>query len=296
MTDNEPYWTLAETVVWICTRDFTRVSSIGDIRSDAALAEETYKLLSEKTRTAVDPPDLNEIRDGAPKASWNVSGSADDQIIERARNGSVRAIGRRKWEDPLERIPPAEFIGLRIRTIPDGLERGQSIDWLDVQFRRADVMQQWPSGLAMAPALEGQDGEPTAEPRTSTQPHHEPPAKQDEPAPHAAAEIDVTQGDTREAEQGAPDDADTRKSKSARPQRGNPNWVRGSFYLPLKNCLRSKAKVLKKNGKTLRDWFEGLSRSEFRDEVKPALEGIKLPTDRHLYDTGKKIIAEIEKR
>ncbi len=110
------------------------------------------------------------------------------------------------------------------------------------------------------------------------------------------AEIDFPQGDAREAKQGAPDDADTRKSKSARPRRGNPDWVRGSFYLPLKNCLRSKAKVLKKNGKTLRDWFEGLSRSEFRDEVKPALEGIKLPTDRHLYDTGKKIIAEIEKR
>lgn len=160
MTDNEPYWTLAETVVWICTRDFTRVSSIGDIRSDAALAEETYKLLSEKTRTVVDPPDLNEIRDGAPKASWNVSGSADDQIIGRARDGNVRAIGRRKWEGPLERIPPAEFIGLRILTIPDGLHRGQSIDWLDVQFRRADVMQQWPSGLAMAPArARGYDNE-----------------------------------------------------------------------------------------------------------------------------------------
>ncbi len=94
MTDNEPYWTLAEAVVWICTRDLTRVSSIGDIRSDAALAEETYKLRTENTRTVVDPPDLNEIRDGAPKANRNVNGSADDQIIERARNGSIRAIGR----------------------------------------------------------------------------------------------------------------------------------------------------------------------------------------------------------
>ncbi len=160
MTDNERYWTLAETVVWICTRDLTRVSSIADIRSDAALAEETYKICTENTRTVVDPPDLNEIRDGAPKANWNVSGPADDQIIEWARDGTVRAIGRRKWEGPLERIPPAEFIGLRIRTIPDGLQRGQSIDWLDVQFRRADVMQQWPSGLAMAPArARGYDNE-----------------------------------------------------------------------------------------------------------------------------------------
>ena len=163
MIGNEPYWTLAEAVVWICTRDLTRVSSIGNIRSDAALAEETYKFRTENTRTVVDPPDLNEIRDGAPKANWNVNGSADDQIIERARNGSVRAIGRRKWEGPLKRIPPAEFIGLRIHTIPDGLKRGQSIDWLDVQFQRADVMQQWPSGLAMTPALEGQDGEPAAD-------------------------------------------------------------------------------------------------------------------------------------
>ncbi len=194
MTDNEPYWTLAETVVWICTRDFTRGSSI-DIRSDAALAEETYKLLSEQTRTVVDPPDLNEIRDGAPKANWNVSGSADDQIIERARNGSVRAIGRRKWEGPLERIPPAEFIGLRIRTIPDGLQRGESIDWLDVQFARADVVRQWPSDLATSPAPEGKDGEPTMEPRTSTQP--EPPAKQYEPAPHTDAETVVPQYDAR---------------------------------------------------------------------------------------------------
>ena len=152
MTDNEPYWTLAETVVWICTRDFTRVSSI-DIRSDAALAEETYKLRTENTRTVVDPPDLDEIRDGAPKANWDVT--ADDQLIERARNGSVRAIGRRKWLGPFDRIHPAEFITLRIHTIPDGLVRDQSIDWFDVQFARADVMQQWPSSLAMPPALEG---------------------------------------------------------------------------------------------------------------------------------------------
>ena len=110
------------------------------------------------------------------------------------------------------------------------------------------------------------------------------------------AENVVPQGDAREAEQGAPDDADTRKSKSARPQRGNPNWVRGPFYSPLEKCLRSKAKVLKNNGRTLHDWFEGLSHREFRDEVTPTLSGIKLPMDRHLYDTGKKLVSKIEKR
>lgn len=223
MIDNEPYWTLAEAVVWICTRDLTRVSSIGDIRSDAALAEETYKLLSEKIRTVVDPPDLNEIRDGAPKASWNVSGSADDQIIGRARDGNVRAIGRRKWEGPLERIPPAEFIGLRILTIPDGLHRGQSIDWLDVQFRRADVMQQWPSGLAMAPALETQDGESTVEQDESNLP------VDTDPAPHVSPEQpDIGGNDQRETQRERSAGSGAR-SKT----RGKPGRRVGKYHKPM---------------------------------------------------------------
>ncbi len=226
MTDNEPYWTLAETVVWICTRDLTRVSSIGDIRSDAALGEETYKLLSEKTRTVVDPPDLNEIRDGAPKDNWN---AADDQIIERARDGNVRAIGRRKWEGPLERIPPAEFIGLRIHTIPDGLHRGQSIDWLDVQFRRADVMQQWPSGLAMAPTLETQDGESTVEQDESNL------LVDTDPAPHVSPELPDIGGNDQPEKQRERSAGSGARSKT----RGKPGKRVGKYHKPMCAALDS---------------------------------------------------------
>jgi hypothetical protein len=110
------------------------------------------------------------------------------------------------------------------------------------------------------------------------------------------AEIDIMQGDTREAEPDSSDDAGNQKSESAKSRRGNPKWIRGPYYEPLRNCLRSKAKMLKKNEESLCHWFEGLSRSEFCKSVKPALDGIDLPSDRTLYDNGRKIVAEIEKR
>ena len=60
--------------------------------------------------------------------------------------------------------------------------------------------------------------------------------------------------------------------------------------------MSSKAKVLEKNGKNLRDWIDELGRREFREEVEGALEGFKLPSDRALRDAGKKIVTEIENR
>ena len=108
------------------------------------------------------------------------------------------------------------------------------------------------------------------------------------------AGIDVTRGNTQKAEPDSSDDAGNQKSKSTNLRRGNPNWKRGSYYKPLRDCLRSRANILKKNEESLCDWFEGLTRREFCELVKPALGGIKLPSDRTLYDSGRKIVAEIE--
>lgn len=66
-------------------------------------------------------------------------------------------------------------------------------------------------------------------------------------------------------------DTGNQKSKPANSRRGNPNFTRGPYYEPLKKCLRSRAKLLKKRGESLCYWFEGLSRKEFRELVKPAL-------------------------
>ncbi len=116
-------------------------------------------------------------------------------------------------------------------------------------------------------------------------------AQSDATSDQTDVEIDVTRGNTQEAEPDSSDDAGNQKSR-----RGNPGWAHGPYYEPLKKCLRSKAEVLKKNGRTLRDWFEGLSRSKFRDKVTPALDGIDLPSDRTLYNAGRKIVTEIENR
>jgi hypothetical protein len=145
LVSSEANWTLAELVVWICTRDLTGVSLISNFRSDAALAEVTYKLHTENLPTAVSPPDLSEIRDGAPKDSWDARGNADNQIMESARDGSVKVLGRRTWEGPSERISPAEFIGLRIGTMPDSLRRGTAIIWFDVQISKEDALRRWPA-------------------------------------------------------------------------------------------------------------------------------------------------------
>ena len=105
--------------------------------------------------------------------------------------------------------------------------------------------------------------------------------------PRAAVNANASESDSS---------AGNQKSESANSRRGNPNWIRGPYYEPLRQCLRSQAKILKKNEESLCHWFEGLRRSEFCELVKPALSGIDLPSDRTLYDTGRKIVAEIEKR
>ena len=82
--------------------------------------------------------------------------------------------------------------------------------------------------------------------------HDEIPASEDEPRTNAG--IDVAQDGAREAEHEAPDDTNEQKTGSANSRRGNPKWIRGPYYEPLGKCLRSKAKVLEENEKSLRDW------------------------------------------
>ncbi len=77
---------------------------------------------------------------------------------------------------------------------------------------------------------------------------------------------------------------------------GNPAFVRGPYYKKLEKRLESQARVLKKPGDNLSDWFNGMNRRQFREAVEPALNDADLPTDRTLYDAGKKIVAEIENR
>jgi hypothetical protein len=109
---------------------------------------------------------------------------------------------------------------------------------------------------------------------------------EDEPAPPRK----------KPAEPDSSNDADNQKSESAKSQRGNPNWVRGPYYEPLRERLLSQANILAKKGESLHDWFHGLRPREFCTLVKPALDGIKLPTDRTLYDAGGNIVTEIENR
>jgi len=98
------------------------------------------------------------------------------------------------------------------------------------------------------------------------------------------------------AEPDSPNDAGNQKSEPAKSRRGNPTFIRGPYYEPLQKRLLSKAELLKKNGESLRDWFDGLQPREFCELVKPALGGIDLPTNRMIYIAGRKIVTEIEKR
>lgn len=314
MIDNEPYWTLAESIVWICTRDFTRVSSIGDIRSDSALGEEVYKLISENTHTVVDPPDLYEIRDGAPKANWDVNGSADDQIIERVRSGSVRAIGRRQWDGPLERISPSEFVGLRIHTVPDGLSRGQSIPWLDVQFARADVTRIWPAGPGLwnAPATNA-TAAPDPDAAIPAPPDHlSPPGAEAAPRSVKAPVADPA----GEPEPPKTDQPNSDKSGAALPQSeatktkkdlGSPPprpWAKkhqGKFHGPYADILPDliKAEIQARGADDFDKWFFKLSRSALDDYFRPKIRDkdrtVEIPGSTALEDTAK-IIAKHELR
>ncbi len=104
----------------------------------------------------------------------------------------------------------------------------------------------------------------------------------------------VTRGNTQEAD--SSDDAGNQKFESANLRRGNPKCIRGPYYEPLRKRLSSQAKLLEKNEESLAIWFDNLQPREFCTLVKPALDGINLPTDRTLYDAGRQIVDEIENR
>ena len=74
-------------------------------------------------------------------------------------------------------------------------------------------------------------------------------------------------GEGVSGEPDALDNADEQKSESRKSRAGNPKFVRGPYYEALKKCLSSQAKVLEKNEKNLRDWFNELGRREFREDV-----------------------------
>ena len=107
---------------------------------------------------------------------------------------------------------------------------------------------------------------------------------------HEAEPTDTSELDAKDG-----DDAGEEKPEPAKSRGGNPAFVR-PYYETLEKRLLSQARVLENNGNTLRDWFEGMDRREFRKAVDDALRNFDLPSDRALYDAGKLIVTDLEKR
>ena len=160
--DREPYWTPIEVVTWIRARDINQVSRV-DHPTKPVIAAESEQVLNE--------------------------------LSERGRSGSVRAVGRRctyhdsmlKRSEPVgkpllwkrrsegapsditEGIAPNEWLDLEWELTVDGNVTGNLRSrslrrraWVMVQYSRSDVMRAWPS--ASSEAAFGFGATPVSEP------------------------------------------------------------------------------------------------------------------------------------
>jgi hypothetical protein len=129
--DLEPYWTLAEAVVWILTRDLSRVEAIprpavdDGLPADTALMEELIKLQGDRGGLASEPlvTPLAQWQDLPMGAGYLAQGEVFEDLASHVRDGRVKARGQRPGatDDEFDDIAPSRWDTLQFQTIPDGL-------------------------------------------------------------------------------------------------------------------------------------------------------------------------------
>ena len=161
--DTEPYWTLAETVLWILTRDASRVAAVprpavdDGLPHDSAVMEELLKLAPEMPDLASEsqiahPDQWEELPNGV---GFLAQGEIFEDLARRVRAGEVKARGQRPGlnDSEGEPIAPSRWDTLVFQSMPDGLcgVLSKTTLWVRVQFRRSEVTAWWPPKGELAP-------------------------------------------------------------------------------------------------------------------------------------------------
>ena len=152
MTDQERWWTAAETIMWICTRNLDRVStlkrgersSFDDVVFDLADDDQIgWPLFIHECDPYHDRKADEEVGVGEPGCI--VEGIDLFQLIDRCKDGKVRACGRQPASTTTDTIHPADFTELVFQIMPDGLRlrSKRQLAWENVHFNRDDCEREW---------------------------------------------------------------------------------------------------------------------------------------------------------
>ncbi len=184
-----PYWNTLQVCSWVYTRNPRLVVLLSDRDEGNSFDPNQIDFLAMANR---------------PGAEFADYAEAQETIVSTLQEGRLRSLGRREGVGTLEEIPAVEWVDLHIEWSRfHGSAQAVSMTddppasivgaprWYGLRFKRDDVLELWPP-------TETEIETGAEDPPAQTQ------RERDEPGPQTAAEIDVTQGDTREAEQDAP--------------------------------------------------------------------------------------------
>jgi len=157
--DKKKYWDLAETVMWISTRDEQRIAAIWDMNQNEKLSLALLEMRVERAiQSCPGPSGSNLGAEWGPSAPGGIRGALSQgvgDVLKKVVSGRVRmtAIGYDGRRDSQIVVPLAELNDLDFRLILDDpvapvrlWSRSRRIPvWRAPQFVRADVVRAWPA-------------------------------------------------------------------------------------------------------------------------------------------------------
>ena len=157
--DKKKYLDLAETVMWICTRDEQRVAAISNMNENEKLSLALFQMKVQRAiRSRPGPSGSNLGADWGPSPPQSEGGALSQglgDVLKKVHSGRVQmtAIRCEGSSDRQIVVPLAELSDLEFRLILDDpvaparlWSRSRRISvWRAPQFVRADVVRAWPS-------------------------------------------------------------------------------------------------------------------------------------------------------
>lgn len=185
----QPHWNAHQVFAWVYTRNPRLVVLLSDHDKGDSFDPNPIDFLAMSNR---------------PGAEFADYAEAQEAIISTLQEDRLRSLGRREGVGTFEDVPTVEWIDLHfVWSVFHGFVEavGMTDDppasivgaprWYGLRFKRDDVLELWPP-------TETEIETGAEDPPAQTQ------RERNEPGPQTIAEIDVTQGDTREAEHDAP--------------------------------------------------------------------------------------------
>ena len=154
--DKKTFWNLAETVMWICTRDEQRVAALWDMNENEKLHRALYEMRANRAVTSGPGPsrsnlgaDLGPAERGAGALS---EGLGDVLKKVHSRRVQMTAICEGSRDGQIV-VPVAELNDLEFRLILDDpvapvrlwSRSRKTFVWEAPQFLRKNVVRQWPA-------------------------------------------------------------------------------------------------------------------------------------------------------